>query len=57
MKEDLDNIKKYFPVEPAPPFTKKDVIVELKKRGVEADVKKTLKELLEQLMELESQGK
>lgn len=56
-KEDLEKIKKEFPVEPAPPVTKKDVIVELKKRGVEADVKKTLKELLEQLMELESQGK
>lgn len=56
-KEDLQNIQKDFSPEPAPPVTKKDVIGELKKRGVEADVRKTLKELLEQLMELESQGK
>lgn len=56
-KEDLKKIEKEFPPKPAPPVTKKDVIAELKKRGVEADVKKTLKELLQQLMDLEAQGK
>lgn len=56
-KEDLKKIGKEFPQAPAPPVTKKDVIAELKKRGVEADVKKTLQELLKQLMELEAQGK
>ncbi|MFH0960809.1 MAG: hypothetical protein V1897_19160 [Pseudomonadota bacterium] len=56
-KEDLAKIKKDFPLEPAPPVTKKDVIAELKNRGVEADVKKTLKELLQDLMDIESQGK
>lgn len=56
-KQDLENIKKDFPLEPVPPVTKKDVIAELKKRGVEADVKKTLKELLDDLMNLEAQGK
>lgn len=55
--KDLKKIGKEFPQAPAPPVTKKDVIAELKKRGVEADVNKTLKELLEQLMELEAQGK
>jgi len=56
-EKDLESIKKEFPPAPAPPVTKKDVIAELKKRGVEADVKKTLKELLKQLMDLEAQGK
>ena len=56
-KEDIEKIKKEFPPEPTIPVTKKDVIAELKKRGVEADVKKTLKELLQDLMDLEAQGK
>lgn len=56
-KEDLKDIEKKFPPKPEAPVTKKDVIAELKKRGVEPDVKKTLKELLDQLMELEAQGK
>jgi len=56
-KEDLAKIEKEFPKEPTPPVTKKDVIAELEKRGVKPDVKKTLKELLEELMVLESQGK
>ena len=56
-KEDLEKIQKEFPPAPTEPVTKKDVIAELKKRGVEADVTKTLKELLGQLMELEAIGK
>ncbi|MDP3143015.1 MAG: hypothetical protein Q8N14_03590 [Candidatus Omnitrophota bacterium] len=56
-KEDLEKIKSEFPPEPKEPVTKKEVIEELKRRGVEADVKKTLQELLQQLMELEAQGK
>jgi len=56
-KQDLESIKKDFSPEPAPPVTKKDVIAELKKRGVEADIKKTLKELLQDLMDLEAKGK
>lgn len=55
-KEDLKKIGKEFPPKPEPPVTKKDVIAELKKRGVEADVKKDLKTLLEELMELEAKG-
>lgn len=55
-KQDLKEIEKDFPPKPEAPVTKKDVIAELKKRGVEADVKKTLEQLLEQLMELEAQG-
>jgi hypothetical protein len=56
-EQDLESIKKEFPPEPAPPVTKKDVIAELKKRGVEADIKKTLNELLQDLMKLEAVGK
>lgn len=56
-KVDLEKIQKDFLPAPVPPVTKKDVIAELKKRGVEADVKKTLKELLDDLMALEAQGK
>lgn len=56
-KQDLETIKKEFPPEPTIPVTKKDVIAELKKRGVKADVKKTLKELLQDLMDLEATGK
>jgi len=56
-KQDLEGIKKEFPPEPVPPVTKKDVIAELKKRGVDADIKKTLEELLQDLMDLEAQGK
>lgn len=55
--EDLKNIEKEFPPAPVAPVTKKDVIGELKKRGADVDVTKTLKELLNQLMQLEAQGK
>jgi len=56
-KEDLKKIEHEFPPSPTSPVTKKDVIEELKKRGVDADVKKSLKELLQDLMDLEAQGK
>jgi hypothetical protein len=56
-KEDLEKIQKDFPKEPTPPVTKKDVIAELEKRGVKADIKKTLNELLQDLMKLEAVGK
>ena len=56
-KEDLAKIEKEFPKEPTQPVTKKDVIEELKKRGIEADVNKSLKELLQDLMDLEAAGK
>ena len=56
-KEDLRKIETEFPQKPVPPVTKKEVIADLKKRGVEADVNKSLAELLKQLMELEAQGK
>ena len=55
-KEDLEKIGKDFPPKPAPPVTKKQVIADIKARGVEVDVKKTLEELLSQLMKLEEQG-
>jgi len=56
-KKDLESIKKEFPAKPETPVTKKDVIKELTKRGVKVDVKKTLTELLKDLMDLEAQGK
>jgi len=56
-KEDIKEITKDFPTKPVPPVTKKQVIAELEKRGQKPDVNKTLKELLEELMALEAQGK
>jgi spore germination cell wall hydrolase CwlJ-like protein len=41
---------------PAEEVTKKDVILELEKRGVKVDQEKSKDELLAQLMELEAQG-
>lgn len=55
--EDIKKIEKDFSPKPVPQVTKKQVIAELEKRGVKPDVKKTLEELLKELMELEAQGK
>jgi len=60
--KDAEDLKDEFtPEKPAlkepPKVSKKDVIKELEKRGVKPDVKKTLEELLKELMELEAQGK
>ena len=56
-RQDLEQIAKNVPSKPVPEVTKKDVIAELKSRGVEANIRMTKEELLNQLMELEAQGK
>ncbi len=44
------------PIKPAKEVNKKDIIADIKSRGVEPDITKSKEELLEQLMDLEAQG-
>lgn len=55
-KEDIKEIEKDYP-KPTPLVTKKQVIEELEKRGQKPDVKKSLEDLLKELMDLEAIGK
>lgn len=56
-KEDLKGIKEKFAPNPPVEVTKKQVIEDLKKRGITPDVNKSKEELLKQLMELEASDK
>lgn len=56
-EKDLEEIRGKVPQDSVPPVTKKDVIDELRKRGVDPDIKKTKEELLQDLMDLEAAGK
>ena len=52
--KDIERLDREFPAKKPEEVTKADVIADLRKRGVEPDVKKTKEELLKQLMELEA---
>lgn len=57
-EKDREGLKKDFGTKPkVEDVTKAQIIEDLKKKGVDPDVKKSKEELLQQLMDLEAQGK
>ena len=55
--KDIERLEKEFPSKKPVEVTKADVIADLKKRGIDPDVRKSKEELLKQLIESESQPK